>query len=85
MPSSKPTKSRSRRVKVLKKASVVRQPRATATDVRAKPDKGAFGRGETLVLSERDAKMFVQALRRPSAPSARLKRAFKTARHRFTP
>jgi uncharacterized protein (DUF1778 family) len=40
---------------------------------------------ETLVLSERDRRMFFDTLVNPPKPNARLKRAFKAARERVAP
>lgn len=40
---------------------------------------------QTLVLSERDRRVFFDALVNPPKPNARLKRAFKAARERVAP
>jgi len=42
-----------------------------------------IARHETLVLSERDRQVFFDALVKPPAPNARLKRAFKAERERI--
>ncbi len=45
----------------------------------------AIARHETLVLSERDRKLFFDALINPPKPNARLIRAFKAVRDRIAP
>ena len=42
-------------------------------------------RHESIVLSERDRKEFFDALVRPPKPSARLRRAFRSAQQRIVP
>jgi uncharacterized protein (DUF1778 family) len=44
-----------------------------------------IARHETLVLSERDRKIFFEALIHPPKPNARLRRAFKIERERLAP
>ncbi len=45
----------------------------------------AIARHGTLVLSERDRRVFFDTLMRPPKTNARLKRAFKTERERIAP
>jgi len=46
--------------------------------------QATISRHETIVLSERDREVFFDALVHPPKPSARLKRAFRSARERVT-